>query len=128
MKSKIVCFLLLIFSVSSIFAQGDNLIGNVKGRKIHSLNGKWFYIVDPYETGFYDYRFKERRATDPEAYWNTDIPKNKGERKEHGYAAPNTIRVPGDWNSQGSKFLYYEGTVWYQRNFDYKKSAAERQG
>lgn len=116
--------LLLLLSASALFAQDDNLIGNLPGRKTYSLNGKWQYIVDPYETGFYDYRFKERHQGDPEAYWNTDVPKNKSERKEHGYAESNSLNVPGDWNSQQPKFLYYEGTVWYKKSFDYKKTNA----
>lgn len=115
--------ILLILSLASLHAQ-DNLIGNIPGRKTKSLNGKWQYIVDPYETGFYDYRFKERRQGDPEAYWNTDKPKNKSERKEHGYSESNSLNVPGDWNSQSPKFLYYEGTVWYKKSFDYKKANA----
>lgn len=32
------------------------------------------------------------------------------------------LNVPGDWNSQEAKFLYYEGTVWYKKSFDFKKS------
>jgi beta-glucuronidase len=74
--------------------------------------------MDPYETGFYNYRWKEREQNDREAYWNSDIPDNKTDRKEHGYADKYTLKVPSDWNSQHDKFLYYEGTVWYQRNFD----------
>jgi len=98
------------------------LIANAGGRSSLSLNGKWQYIVDPYETGFYDYRFKERAEKDPEAYWNTDRPADKTDRKEHGYVGAHSLQVPGDWNSQDPKFLYYEGTVWYKRSFDYSKS------
>ncbi|KQC01190.1 glycoside hydrolase family 2 protein [Pedobacter sp. Hv1] len=101
-------------------AQTD-LITNVDARKVTSLNGKWQYIIDAYETGFYDYRYKERAETDKEAYWNTDKPANKMDRKEHGYIERNTLNVPGDWNSQDPKFLYYEGTVWYKKSFDYVK-------
>jgi beta-glucuronidase len=32
-----------------------------------------------------------------------------------------TLNVPGDWNSQDPVFLYYEGTVWYKKTFDYSK-------
>jgi beta-glucuronidase len=31
----------------------------------------------------------------------------------------NSLRVPGDWNSQTPELLYYEGTVWYKKSFDY---------
>src|ERR1700741_2725966 len=101
------------------------LIGNIQGRRTFSLDGKWQDIVDPYETGFYDYRYKERREKDPDAYWNSDVPRNKNDRKEHGYSDRYTLRVPGDWNSQDPKFLYYEGTVWYKRSFDYRNQDPE---
>lgn len=105
-------------------AQQNQLITDIGGRKTVSLNGKWQYIVDPYETGFYDYRFKERQEKDNDAFWNSDVPNNKYDHKEYGYSDKNSLKVPGDWNSQDAKFLYYEGTVWYKRTFDYKKTNA----
>jgi beta-glucuronidase len=120
-------FLLLsaitIFLSAVSYSQTD-LIQNVKGRMTTSLNGRWQYIVDPYETGFVNYRFQERNENDPEAYWSTDIPKNKTDRKEHGYSDKYSLKVPGDWNSQEQKFLYYEGPVWYKKSFDYKKKSS----
>ena len=107
--------------VAGSFSQ-QALIANISSRKTISLNGKWQYIIDPYETGFYDYRYQEKNANDPEAYWNTDVPKNKTDRKEHGYSDKYTLNVPGDWNSQAAKFLYYEGTVWYKKSFDFVQS------
>jgi len=97
------------------------LIGNIPARNGMSLSGKWQYIVDQYETGFYDYRYNERKQDDPDAYWNTDVMANKLDKKEHGYVDKYTINVPGDWNSQDPKFLYYEGSVWYKRTFNYHK-------
>ena len=113
----------LLLCISSLFFAGvvdaqDALISNVQGRARQSLNGKWEYIIDPYETGFYNYRWQERNESDREAYWNSDIPDNKTDRKEHGYIAKYTLHVPGDWNSQRPEFLYYEGTVWYHKSFD----------
>jgi beta-glucuronidase len=112
-----VLIILAFLCVNEIFSQ-DPLITNLPSRKKQSLNGDWQYIVDPYETGFYNYRWVERNANDAEAYWNTDIPANKSDRKEHGYSDKYRIKVPGDWNSQDPKFLYYEGTVWYKKSFD----------
>ncbi len=114
---KIGLILAIAFTGMSSFAQ-ENLIINTDTREGFSLNGTWHYIVDPYETGFYNYRWKERNEDDPEAYWNRPVVKNISDRKEHGYADPYTIQVPGDWNSQDDIFKYYEGTVWYQREFD----------
>jgi beta-glucuronidase len=123
---KIVVFYLLIIAVNNLMAQ-QNLITNIQARKTTSLNGIWNYIVDQYETGFYDYRFKERAPNDGEAYWNNPVQVNRWDRKEHGYNVKYSLKVPGDWNSQDPKFLYYEGTLWYQRTFDYKKTNAANQ-
>lgn len=103
----------------------EDLIVNIDGRETLSLNGTWSYIIDPYETGFYNYRYKERNENDPEAYWNRPVVKKKSDRVEHGYQQPYTIEVPGDWNSQDDIFKYYEGTVWYQREFDIKDLAED---
>lgn len=110
----------LVFCIPA-FAQ-DDLIGNIFSRKTTSLNGEWQYIIDPYETGFYNYRYQERGKNDREAYWNSDQPRDKTDRMEHGYSDEYSINVPGDWNSQDRVFLYYEGTVWYKKSFDYSKS------
>ena len=121
MRMRLFLFICNFFSFFFVYSQG-NLIANVQGRKVCSLDGEWQYIVDQYETGFYDYRLKEFNEKNPEAYWNTDIPANKTERKEHGFIDKYSLHVPGDWNSQDLKFLYYEGSVWYRKLFDYKKS------
>lgn len=120
MLKKILSFALLVCGL--VTQAQSELITNIPARKTTSLNGKWQYIVDPYETGFYNYRWQERNEKDREAYWNSDIPENKTDRKEHGYSDTYTLNVPGDWNSQDPKFLYYEGTVWYKRSFDFVKS------
>lgn len=123
MKNIQVALLLLVLVIGINSFSQTPLITDIPNRKTTSLNGKWQYIVDPYETGFFDYRFKERRENDREAYWNTDVQSNKSDRKEHGYSDKYSLRVPGDWNSQDPKFLYYEGTVWYKKSFDFKKAS-----
>lgn len=117
--SKIPAFFLLLLLTVSASSQ-ENLIMNVDSRTTVPLNGTWSYIIDPYENGFYDYRYKERRENDPEAYWNRPVTKNRWDRVEHEYGDKYTLEVPGDWNSQDEVFKYYEGTVWYQREFDLK--------
>jgi beta-glucuronidase len=113
-KLLFIVFALLVSATG--FSQA--LITDLPSRKTVSLNGKWQYIIDPYETGFRNYRWDERAENDKEAYWSSDIPENKTDRKEHGYNDKYSINVPGDWNSQDPKFLYYEGTVWYKKSFD----------
>lgn len=115
---RVLCLCFLVFIGYATEAQ-DNLITNIPGRQTTSLNGTWQYIVDPYETGFYDYRYKELNENNPAAYWNTDVPGSKSDLKEFGYSDKYTLQVPGDWNHQDPKFLYYEGTLWYKKSFDF---------
>lgn len=114
-----------LFTLAPLFAQ-DNLITNIDSRKTVFLNGTWNYIIDPYNTGFFDYHLRERQEDDREAYWQDPTIKDKTERIEHGYQDPYTLQVPGDWNSQDEKFQYYEGTVWYQKTFDLEPEDDER--
>jgi beta-glucuronidase len=109
--------LLLSFVVNAIAYSQSSLITNIGSRKVQSLNGKWQYIIDPYETGFYNYRFQERAENDREAYWNSDVPDNKSDRKEHGYSDKYSLNVPGDWNSQDPILLFYEGTIWVTKEW-----------
>jgi beta-glucuronidase len=118
---KKILLMILIGIVVKANAQ-SNLITNIESRRGLSLNGAWQYIVDPYETGFYDYRYKELKESNTDAYWNSDIPITKTDKKEHGYTDKNTLQVPGDWNHQKPEFLYYEGTIWYKKSFDFKPS------
>lgn len=126
MKSARIFLLTCLCFVTSFSGQlsAQEVLTNVYGRETFSLNGKWQYIVDPYETGFYDYRFKEKGEGDPGAYWNSGVAWDKTAMIEHGYSDDYTINVPGDWNSQDPQFLYYEGTVWYKKSFDYQKKDA----
>lgn len=121
MKS-IYLFTAIAFIISITASAQTPLITDIPARKATSLNGKWQYIIDPYGTGFYDYRYQERKENDREAYWTSDEPIDKTDRNEHKFTDKYTLNVPGDWNSQAEKFLYYEGIVWYKKSFDFTKS------
>jgi beta-glucuronidase len=103
----------------------EDLITAIPSRHTTSLNGVWQYIIDPYETGFYDYRYKELNENNAAAYWSSDQLKNKSDLLEFGYTDKQTLEVPGDWNHQDRQFLYFEGNVWYKRSFDYTKQSAK---
>ena len=86
-------------------AQSD-FIQNIKARNIYNLDGRWHYIIDPYKTG------------EGSKYYLNRKPKSKSEFVEYDFNAAPTLAVPGDWNSQDEKLLYYEGTVWYEHDFN----------
>ena len=107
------CLLLLIVFAGSVAAQ--ELITNVYGRNIHSLDGKWNAIIDLYDQG---QRMKIYENRQPEG--NIDF-------YEYAFEGGLRLNVPGDWNSQSPELKYYEGTVWYARHFDAKRLADKRQ-
>ncbi|MES2387772.1 MAG: glycoside hydrolase family 2 TIM barrel-domain containing protein [Bacteroidota bacterium] len=89
--------------------------------KITSLNGKWQMIVDPYETGFYNYRFQESET----GYFKNQKGK-PSDLIEYSFDHDNTLYVPGDWNSQQERLMLYEGTIWYKKDFRYSKTSGNR--
>lgn len=103
-----------------LFASTD-LIQNTYSRKSLSLNGKWHYIVDMYETGYYNYRWKPHDNSENPgngAYFINAKAKKKSDLVEYNFDTAPTIMVPGDWNSQKEKLFYYEGSVWYKKSFN----------
>lgn len=115
---NIACLLFLI----QIHAQSP--VQNVMGRNTQSLNGKWNYIIDMYETGYYDYRYKphDENPNPWAGFFLDQVPQNRWDLIEYSFDQSPTLWVPGDWNSQDDKLLYYEGTIWYRKKFDYKKA------
>lgn len=101
---------------------------NVFARPGLDLNGPWHIIVDPYETGYYDYRRLPYDASpNPTGgYFLDRQPADKSELIEYSFDQSPTLNVPGDWNSQDERLLYYEGSVWYRRKFDYRPTGADR--
>ena len=112
-------FLTLLMLVPSVRAQ---LITNTEGRKTTSLNGQWQVIIDPYESGFYNYRYQPS----DNGYFKNAKPKNKSELIEYDFDKSETLKVPGDWNTQSDQLFFYEGTVWYKKSFDYQRKPNTR--
>ncbi len=90
-----------------------------------SLNGEWRSIIDPYETGFYDYRREQRdlnkNPSRAETFYLDVKPNDPSERVEYDFDTSPMLNVPGDWNTQRPELLYYEGSVWYRKTFDLEK-------
>lgn len=125
-KIKNIVSVLFIISSAYIKAQ-ESLLVNVYNRAATSLNGEWNYIVDPYENGFYNYRlepFENQKNPGNGAFFNNAKPKDKTDLVEYDFDKSETIKVPGDWNSQKENLFYYEGSLWYKKSFDYKKTTA----
>lgn len=119
---NILALLIVSAALSWMHAQTNSLIQNVEGRKTTSLNGEWNVIVDPYENGYYNYRYDPN----PNGFFKNQKPENKSSRIEYDFNKSEKLMVPGDWNTQDEKFFFYEGTVWYHKDFNYSLSKNRR--
>src|SRR5205085_510243 len=45
---------------------------------------------------------------------------------EYDFDTSETLKVPGDWNTQREGLLFYEGTIWYKKSFDYQRKPNTR--
>src|SRR6185369_10128061 len=103
-------------------AQQVGLINNTEGRKTISLDGQWQTIVDPYESGYYNYRYQPS----DNGYFKNAKPKSKTDLIEYDFDKSATLKVPGDWNTQSDQLFFYEGTIWYKKSFDYQRKPDTR--
>lgn len=123
MKHIFITFLLSIAITTAVCAQEVGLIGNIYGRQnVTSLNGKWRYIVDVQERGFYDYRMNET----PWGFFQDAHQQTPIDLVEYNFDTSNQMDIPGDWNTQDSQLFFYEGTVWFRRLFDIKPAPDKR--
>jgi len=108
-------------------ARSEVFLGDVFARQTTSLNGQWHVIVDPYDTGYFDYRLQpyDASAKPSGGFFLDHQPKDETELVEYNFDTSPTLNVPGDWNSQDAKLFYYEGSVWYRTKFDVKKSVPD---
>ncbi len=120
---KHILILACFYFVYGIKAQ-EKIMVNAINRESTSLNGYWKYIVDPYENGFYNYRyepFENQENPGNGAFFTNAKRKSKSDLVEYDFDKMDSLKVPGDWNSQKEKLFYYEGTLWYKKSFDYTK-------
>jgi beta-glucuronidase len=122
MVKTLLLSLCLLTVAPSVRAQQIGLIANTDGRKTTSLDGQWQTIIDPYESGFYNYRYQPS----DNGYFKNAKPKSKSDLIEYDFDSSESLRVPGDWNTQADKLFFYEGTVWYKKSFDYQRKPNTR--
>src|SRR5436305_11082064 len=122
LAASLYAVLLLITSltVSAAVQPATLLLANVDHRTTLSLNGDWHAIVDPYDNGYYDFRMQPRN----DGYFLNQRPSRSNNKLiEYDFANSPVLRVPGDWNSQRDTLFFYEGTTWYEREFNYQRKA-----
>jgi len=109
-----VCLLpAFFFAAVAAYCQQATLLVDVDHRQQTSLDGPWHYIPDPYREGW---------GSNPDHASPNGYAKNAhyvpgGPLVQYDFSRSPTLDVPGDWNSQKDSLFYYEGLLWYQRDF-----------
>ena len=124
MLNKKFFFVLLILMGYAELVQSQlngNLLQNIENREKLSLDGDWKIIVDPLENGYYNHRYLPKE----DGYFKNKKMKSPSDLIEYDFDTDTSLKVPGDWNTQGDKYYYYEGTIWYKKSFDYNSAQNE---
>jgi beta-glucuronidase len=103
------------FPASTVLTAADH-------RPSISLGGDWHAIIDPYATGLRNFHGRVRS----DGFELNQEPKRPSDLLEYSFAKSGTLHVPGDWNTQRDSLFYYEGLVWYEREFEYHAKPGHR--
>src|SRR5580658_5558297 len=92
-------------------------------RPATSLNGEWGTIVDPYFAGLFSFHHVEKKNG-----WFLNQKAKPGDPfpTEYDFDKAPKLKVPGDWNTQRDTLFFYEGPIWYERDFSYQPKEHSR--
>jgi len=88
-----------------------------------SLNGDWASIIDPYFNGLFSFHHEEKSNG---FFRNQKAKPDDPFPTEYDFSKAPTLKVPADWNTQRESLLYYEGPMWYERDFTYQPKPQTR--
>jgi beta-glucuronidase len=130
-KSSPVFLFALCFYGTVFAAPGPpdtTIIQHCSARRVLDLDGRWNYIIDPYQTGYFDYRRQpyDQSVSGKGGFYDDRRQMDKNELVEYDFDHSPTLKVPADWNSQDDKLLYYEGAIWYRRKFSFAPQTSRR--
>ena len=107
---------LIIIALLAVFntpVSAQDFMTNPYGRNNTLLNGNWQVVVDWYNRGEHLGIAQDKKITKP-----TDF-------IEYSFSNQ-TLKVPGDWNSQDPHLFMYEGSVWYKKEFNATRKEGKR--
>lgn len=113
---------LLILVLPSFINAQTNLIQNVYGRDYVTLNGSWNYIIDPFDMGYYDYRLQEN----PNGFFKNRKAQSKTDLVEYNFDTSPLMVIPSDWNTKNQQLFFYEGSVWFKKDFNYTRKPGHK--
>ena len=118
MKKLLTTIVLMAAPILTTLAQQVPQVGNILGRHTTSLNGKWHYIVDVQEEGYYDYRMNPTRW----GFFRNAKPQKPEDLIEYDFDKAEEMELPSDWNTRDERLFFYEGTVWFYKKFNVQGS------
>ena len=121
MKELLILFV-QIAVISQSISQEIPQIGNILSREKISLNGKWNYIVDVQEEGYYDYRMNPISH----GFFLNAKPQKPEDLIEYDFDKAPEMEIPSDWNTKDDKLFFYEGTVWFKKSFNYNPKKGKK--
>ena len=105
-------FVIILLFVDLLSAQTAMI--NHQSRHLTSLNGEWKVIIDPTDIGQWRQVWQEKK------------PQKKTDFVEYSFKGGPELKVPGDFNSQRCELTYFEGVVWYKKEFNYSVPKGKR--
>lgn len=99
---------------------------NIDHRNTLSLVGTWEIVIDPFQRGLLTNDLTEKAAGSAGHFSGAEINATKLDKNEYGFENGERLHVPGDWNTQDPRLFFYEGTIWYKKNFNYTLERGKR--
>ncbi|MCD7971377.1 MAG: beta galactosidase jelly roll domain-containing protein [Candidatus Azobacteroides sp.] len=122
-KKKLSLISMLLLIILQIPAKEIPLVSSIYQRSYISLNGKWNYVIDPLENGYYDYRLQPFKTA---GFFENKKAQDPSDLVEYNLDTSPLMNVPSDWNSQDEQLFFYEGTVWFKKDFPIEKKTGTR--
>lgn len=97
-------------------AQDTLVLTGADRRQATPLTGEWASIVEPYFSGLYSFHHVEKKNG---FFLNYKAKPGDPFPTEYDFSKAPKLKVPGDWNTQRESLFFYEGPVWYERDFTY---------
>ena len=120
--SAVSCAFVLIFVFglvgrASFAAPAPIVLTGSDRRPATLLNGEWASIIDPYFSGLFSFHHEEKKNG-----WFMNYKAKPGDPfpTEYDFSRAPKLKVPGDWNTQRPSLMYYEGPIWYEKDFTYE--------
>ena len=107
----------MLTAMSAAPAPAPIVLTGADRRPAISLDGDWASIVDPYFNGLFSFHHEVKKDG---FFLNRKAQPGDQFVTEYDFSKAPTLKVPADWNTQRESLFFYEGPVWYERDFTYQ--------